>query len=108
MQRPGFPQCRLPCGTAHYGCWRHCRLRLALPLAAKFPLQCRTLGEAAKAAAALNYPALSAELGAAHERGIREALRYAIADATGTDADLLERENPLLIDIADGGFREGA
>ncbi len=83
-------------------------LRLARPLAAKFPLQCRTLGEAAKAAAALNDPALSAELGAAHERGIREALRYAIADATGTDADLLERENPLLIDIADGGFRLGA
>lgn len=85
--------------------------RVLKPFANALPAHCRTFGEAARMAVALNYGAFVKEFGAPGDRQLISALHNLIADLIDVEpsalSDSLTYENPQLIDLvmANDGMR---
>lgn len=85
-------------------------LRIAAPFATEFPANAQTVRDVVRTIVGLNYSALQAQLGPAHEREIRDSIKRLIMDLTGAEYHWLsDTETSLLALVeATGGFRVGA
>ena len=82
---------------------------MAAPLATEFPANAQTVRDVVRTIVGLNYAALEAQLGPAHEREIRDAIKRVLMDLTGAEYCWLnDRINLIGLVDATGGFRVGA